>query len=114
MLPAVSILFLLVAAAGAVLAYLEVRSHPVPLPVGAMHGVAALLAIVLLVMHDVDSPGNHYVNTATVLFILAALGGLLLFGFRAARQKLPLMVIVLHAGFGLFALGLLFLGMAGA
>jgi hypothetical protein len=83
----------------------------VPLPVGAAHGAAALVAIVLLVRHDLDFPGNHYVNSATVLFILTACGGLLLFGFRAARQKLPLLVIVLHAGFGLFALGLLCLGM---
>ena len=111
MLPALSLLFLLVAGAGATLAYLETHGRTVPLPVGALHGAAALVAIVLLVLHDLASPGNHYINTATVLFILTACGGLLLFGFRAAREKLPLMVIVLHAGFGLFALGLLFVGM---
>jgi len=35
------------------------------------------------------------------VFILTALGGLLLFAFRASKQGLPLGVVVLH---GLFAL----------
>lgn len=101
------ILFIIVAAGGATLALLEARGHAPPLPVGLIHGSAALVAIVLLVLQDVAHPGNRLVNAATVVFMLTAAGGLLLFAFRATRQRLPLPVVALHAGFALTALVLL-------
>lgn len=102
--------FLLVAAAGALLAFLEARGARIPLVAGALHGAAALAAIVVLVVHDLGEPGNRLVNAATVIFILTATGGLLLFAFRLARQKLPLAVVLLHAAFALTAILLLTLG----
>ena len=107
MLLALLILFLCVAAGGTTLALLEARGHAPPLPVGVIHGCAALVAIVLLVAQDVAHPDNHWVNAATVVFMLTAAGGLLLFAFRATRQKLPLPVVALHAGFALTALVLM-------
>jgi len=107
MLLGLLILFLIVAAGGVTLAFLEARRHAPPLPVGAIHGTAALVAIVLLVLQDVAHPGNHLANAATVVFMLTAAGGLLLFAFRATRQRLPLPVVALHAGFALSALVLL-------
>lgn len=107
MLPGLLVLFLLVAAAGLMLAVLEARRRAPPLPVGALHGVAALVAIVLLVLRDAAHPGNYLVNAATVVFMLAAAGGLLLFAFRASRQTLPLPVVALHAVFALAALVLM-------
>jgi len=47
---------------------------------------------------------------ATVLLMLTATGGLLLFGFRVARQSLPVLVVLLHAAFALAALGLMIAG----
>ncbi|HSC48322.1 MAG TPA: hypothetical protein VLG68_09570 [Gammaproteobacteria bacterium] len=105
--------FLLVAAAGAMLAVLEARGARIPLVVGALHGAAASVGIVLLVVHDIGSPGNRLVNAATVIFILTATGGLLLFGFRAVRQKLPFAVVLLHAAFALTAIFLLTAGYLG-
>ena len=107
MLLVLLILFLCVAAGGATLALLEAHGRAPPLPVGALHGGAALLAIVLLVMQDVAHPDNRWVNAATLVFMLTAAGGLLLFAFRATRQKLPLPVVALHAGFALTALVLM-------
>ncbi len=113
MLLGLLILFLCVAAAGAVLAFLEARGHAPPLPVSAIHGCAGLVAIVLLVLQDVAHPDNHLVNVATVVFMLTAAGGLLLFAFRATRQKLALPVVALHAGFALTALVLMGAGWLG-
>lgn len=110
MLLGLLILFTLVAAGGVTLAVLEARGHAPPLPVGAVHGVAALTSIVLLVVRDVAHPGNHLVNSATLVFILAAGGGLLLFAFRASRQRLPLPVVALHGAFALIALLLMTAG----
>lgn len=110
MLLALLIFFCLVAAGGATLALLEHRGRALPLPMSASHGAAGVVLIVLLVLHDLASPGNRLVNSATVVFILAATGGLLLFGFRAAKQSLPLLVVFLHGAFALAAVGLLLAG----
>ena len=42
--------------------------------------------------------------------MLAAAGGLLLFAFRASRQRLPLAVVLLHGAFALTALLLMTVG----
>lgn len=110
MLPWLLLLFLIVAAGGATLAFLEARGHAPPLRVSAVHGGAGLAAIVLLVLEDVAHPGNHLVNAATVVFMLTATGGLLLFAFRATQQRLSLPVVALHAGFALTALVLMTVG----
>lgn len=106
-------LFCLVAVGGIIMALLEHRGRALPLPVSASHGAAGIIIIVLLVVHDLGSPGNRLVNSATVVFILAATGGLLLFSFRAAKQKLPLLVVLLHGAFALAATGLLLAGYLG-
>ena len=106
------ILFLVVALGGAGLAVLEARGRALPLPLSALHGVFALLGIVLLARQDIADPHNHLANGAVLVFMLAAAGGLLLFAFRATRQKLPLAVVALHASFALTAFLLLALGWA--
>src|SRR5579871_822820 len=107
MLTALLILFLLVAVGGVTLALLESRARAPVLPVSALHGVLGIAAIVLLVLQDIAHPDNRLVNSATLIFMLAAAGGLLLFAFRATRQKLPLAVVALHALFALTALVLM-------
>jgi len=104
------ILFLVVAVGGAALALLESRGRAPALPVSALHGVLGITAIVLLVMQDLAHPDNKLVNTATLVFMLAAAGGLLLFAFRATRQKLPGAVVGLHALFALAALAVMVCG----
>ncbi len=110
MLLGLLILFLLVALGGATFAILESRGKAPPLRVTVMHGVAGVVLIVLLVLQDVAHPGNYLVNSATLVFILAAVGGLLLFIFRASRQRLPLVVVGLHAAFALTAILLMTAG----
>jgi hypothetical protein len=103
-------LFLLVMAGGAALAVLERRGRAMPLKLSAWHGLLGIAAIVLLVMQAVAHPSNRPVNLAIIVFVLTALGGLLLFAFRASKQSLPLAVVLLHAGFAVTALILLSVG----
>lgn len=110
MLPYLFGLFILVMAGGAVLAVLERRRQAPPLPVSVWHGLLGIAAIVLLVMQAVAHPGDHPVNVAVIVFILTALGGLLLFAFRASKQTLPLAVVLMHAGFAVTAAILLCVG----
>lgn len=103
-------LFFVVALAGVGLALREMRGSEVPLPVGLLHGVAASVAIALLVVHDLHAPINRLVNSATAVFVLAALGGSVLLGLRFRRKPIDGLVVVLHGGFAVAALLLLVLG----
>ncbi|HEX5419126.1 MAG TPA: hypothetical protein VFY39_03935 [Gammaproteobacteria bacterium] len=102
--------FVVIALAGAVLARYELGGREIPLPVGLLHGLAALAAIALLVVHDMHAPNNLLVNSATAVFVLAATGGLLLFLFRVQRQPVAGFVVTLHAGFALTAIVMLAIG----
>ena len=102
--------FILVMAAGIALAVLERRGRALPLPVSVWHGLLGVVAIGLLVMQAIAHPGNHAVNVAIIVFMLTALGGLLLLAFRASKQTLPVAVVALHAGFALVGLILLSVG----
>lgn len=99
--------FLVVMLAGAGLAVLERRGRMLPLKISGVHGVLGAAALVFLVMQAVDHPDNRLVNSAILVFVLAALGGLLLFAFRASRQRLPLGVVLLHGAFALTGFALL-------
>ena len=112
MLTLLLIFFLLVMAAGAVIAWLEIRGRALPLRFSSAHGVLGIAATVLLSLEAVDHPDNRLVNVSVVIFMLTALGGLLLFAFRASRQKLPLAVVLLHAAFAATALILLVAGIS--
>lgn len=110
MLSYLLVFFILVMVGGLALAVLERRGRALPLPISAWHGLLGIAAIVLLVMQAMAHPGNHAVNVAIVVFMLTALGGLLLLAFRASQQRLPLAVVILHAGFAVTALVLLAVG----
>lgn len=110
MLSLLLLLFVLVALGGAIFAVLEARGRALPLKISAGHGLAGIVLIVCLAFVDAAHPGNYPANAAVVLFILTALGGLLLFTFRVLKQRLPLAVVLLHAAFALFAVGLLTAG----
>ena len=101
------ILFLLTACGGAAFALLEARGRALPLKFTVGHGLFGILAIVLLISYDANHTGHYLANAAAVIFILTALGGLLLFAFRAGKQRLPLAVVLLHGAFALTAVGLL-------
>ena len=107
MLQILLILFLVVAAGGATLALLELRGRGLPLRLSAFHGIAALA---LLLVQVFTAPTNRMVNSAALVFVLAAVGGLFLFGLRLSRHKLPLGVVALHGAFALAALALLAAG----
>ncbi len=106
-------LFVAVAAFGFGLGIHEVQGRHVPLPVGLLHGLGAVAAIALLVVHDVHASNDLLANSATAVFVLAALGGLLIFMFRIRRQSISGLLISLHAGFALFGVLLLVLGYFG-
>ncbi|HKV97538.1 MAG TPA: hypothetical protein VJR90_08635 [Gammaproteobacteria bacterium] len=109
---AVLILVVLVVLAGLTLATFGWRRRHVPLAISSLHGLAGIAVIVLLVVLDTHYPHNRALIAATVLFVLAATGGLMLFALRAARQSLPSAMVVLHGGFAVVALIVMLIGFA--
>lgn len=107
---AVLILIVLVALAGLTLATLGWRRRRVPLAISSLHGLVGIAAIVLLIVLDTHLPHDRALIAATVLFMLAATGGLMLFAFRAAHQTLPSAIVVLHGGFAVVALIVMLIG----
>lgn len=107
MLASLLLFFLVVMAVGFTFAVLEHHGRVLPLKLTVGHGVLGMGAIVLLLIRDVGHPGNYFANAAALVFILTATGGLLLFAFRASRQRLPLAVVGLHAAFALAGMTLL-------
>lgn len=110
MLTILLLLFLVVMLAGTGLAVLERRGRALPLKVSVSHGLLGIFAIVLLLMQGLAHPSNHPANLAVVVFMITALGGLLLFTFRVSRQTLPLGVVLLHACFAVVGLAFLIVG----
>jgi hypothetical protein len=112
MLLVLLVLLCCVMLAGILFATAGMRGRQLPLIITSLHGISGILLIVLLVIFDLHFPRNMPVNAATVLLMLTAVGGLLLFGFRAGRQPLPGLVVSLHAGFAMIALALMIVSFA--
>jgi membrane protease YdiL (CAAX protease family) len=102
--------FVLVMAGGVGFAIRDRREPRLPLKLSVVHGTLGVAAIVLLAMFALNHPGDRPLNLSILVFILTALGGLMLFAFRASKQRLPLAVVLLHAAFALCGLALLFVG----
>ena len=110
MFPYLIALFVVVMAFGVALAIRDRREPRLPLKLSVFHGLLGVTAIVWLVTQALTHPGVRPVNLSILVFILTALGGLLLFAFRASRQRLPLAVVMLHGLFAVAGLALLCAG----
>jgi hypothetical protein len=110
MFPYLIALFVVVMAFGVALAIRDRCEPRLPLKLSVFHGLLGVAAVIWLVMQALAHPGVRPVNLAILVFILTALGGLLLFAFRASRQRLPFAVVLLHAGFAVMGLILLCVG----
>lgn len=88
------VLFAIAALGGIVLASLRLRNRPLPMSLALIHGAVAAAGIVALIV--VMAHVGH-VATPLVLFIVAALGGFVLFSFHLRGKNVPIPVMVIHA-----------------
>ncbi len=118
MILAAIVLFCLAVSLGLYLVVLGVRRRRGSRVLAAVHGVVALLGLILFGVQVFKGPVNFLYNNAALLFVLALFGGLALLAARMSNQEHhspPSMLGVgLHASMGLFALLLLLLGYARA
>ncbi len=94
-----AVLFFGVAAVGGVtMAVMRVGGRELPpLWLALAHGVLAASGLVALVISVATVSGSPLALWSLVGFLVAALGGFLLFSFHLRRKALPLPVVGIHA-----------------
>lgn len=82
---------------GVVMAVYLFQGKEIPKGLPFLHGGAAAIGIILLVIYALTSEGQHKHWNQIVIFLVAALGGLYMFEKDITHQKVPLPVAVIHA-----------------
>jgi len=102
-----NILFTIAALLGVVLANRRMREQPLPTWPALFHGGLAIAGLVALIMAMVKSGLQARVPLA--LFIIASIGGFVLFAFHLQHRLIPVALMLVHAGVAVLALLLLLL-----
>jgi uncharacterized membrane protein (UPF0136 family) len=96
MLGVAIVLFALAALGGIILAALHLKRKGAPIPLALLHGLLAAAGLVLLIIAVVQMASAGPAGVALVIFIIAALGGFVLFAMHVSRKPLPAGLIVVH------------------
>jgi len=92
------VLFAIAAVGGIVLAVMRFKGKPYPpLGLALVHGGVAAAGLVALIAGVAQGQGASPARTALVLFIIAALGGFVLFSHHLRKVALPVWLVVVHA-----------------
>lgn len=90
------ILFAIAAALGAVLISKIFQDKDTPKPVVFIHGLAAATALVLLIIAYVNI-GDSMLLTSLLIFVIAAVGGFIMFGRDMTDRPVPKWLAAVHA-----------------
>jgi hypothetical protein len=104
------VLFAVAAVGGAVLAARRFQGKELPMGLALAHGAAAAAGLVVLLLGVISGSAGTHARTPLVLFVIAALGGFLLFSFHLRKKDLPIPVVLIHAVVAVAAFALLLLG----
>ena len=88
--------FAIAALGGITLATLHLRQKGLPMPLALGHGLIAAAGLVVLIVAVVGGSTGSVVKVSLALFVIAALGGFVLFSFHLRRQSLPTPVVFIH------------------
>ena len=108
------VLFAVAAVWGAMLASLHLQGKALPWAAAIIHGglaAAGLVALIVAAATGANTPG--LAKVALAIFIVAALGGFVLFSFFARKQKLPTPLVFVHGIAAVVAFVLLLIGKLG-
>ncbi|HVV49578.1 MAG TPA: hypothetical protein VHO06_07960 [Polyangia bacterium] len=92
------VLFAIAALGGLVLASIRFRGSNPPLALALVHGAAAaagLIALIVAVVHA--GAAASLPRIALALFLVAALGGFVLFAAHLRKKNIPVPLMLIHA-----------------
>ncbi|MFK7697216.1 hypothetical protein [Paenibacillus sp. HJGM_3] len=104
------ILFAIAALGGLVLGVLGLRQRDLPMWLSLIHGVIAAAGLVTLILGVIQGNAGSLPIISLVLFLIAALGGFVLFSYHLRRKPHPKSLIVIHALAAVIAFVLLLIG----
>ncbi len=112
MLVTAIVLFVVAAVFGLVNLIPILKNKPTPKPTVFIHGAVAAVGLLLVIIAVAKESASSPVS-ALVLFIIAALGGFVLFGFDMQKKPVPKWLAVLHPIIAAVGLVLLIVFVAG-
>lgn len=104
------IVFAIAAVGGLVLALKHFKGQERPWPLAILHGLLGAVGIILLLVPALSGGLAGLAKAALALFVVAALGGFLLFSFHLRNRPLPSPVVLIHAAVAAIAFVLLAVG----
>lgn len=103
------LLFALAAVGGVTMLLMHLQNKAIPLGLAVAHGVLAAIALVLLILAVTGGTAPGYSSIALILFVVAALGGFVLFSAQLKKKPLSTPLIFVHGGVAVVAFILLLL-----
>jgi hypothetical protein len=102
------VMFAVAALGGATLAYMRIVKKDVSMPLALVHGAFAATGLVLLILGVVQIGGSG-TGAALAVFLIAALGGFVLFSFHLRSRPLPVPLVLIHGAAAVVAFVILLL-----
>ena len=90
------ILFAIAALLGVILISKVLQNKETPKTVVYLHGIAAATALVLLIIAYVNL-GESLLFTSLLIFVVATVGGLIMFGRDITNKPVPKWLAIVHA-----------------
>lgn len=97
------LVFAVAAVGGLVLAVMHFKGVRRPWALTIIHGLGGAAGLVLLLIPVLKGAVPGQAKLALGLFLVAALGGFLLFSFRLQDKKLPSAVVLIHGAVAVVA-----------
>jgi hypothetical protein len=104
------ILFAVAALGGLVLGVSGLRQRELPMWLSLIHGVVAAAGLITLILGVVQGNAGTLTILSLILFLIAALGGFVLFSYHLRRKPHPKGLIVIHALVAVIAFVFLLIG----
>ena len=103
------LLFALAAVGGVTMLAMHLQGKSIPTGLAVGHGVLAAIPLVLLILHVTGDANGGDLTLALILFVVAALGGFVLFASQLKGKPLSTPLIFIHGGVAVVAFVLLVL-----
>jgi hypothetical protein len=108
------VLFAMAAMGGALLAFLRLSNRPLPTALALLHGALAASGLAALAYYVLGTGGSSQARIALAIFVVAALGGFVLFAFHLQKKQLPVPLVVIHGAVAVIAFLILLVAVIGA
>lgn len=106
--------FAIAAIGGITLASMKLTGRPLPLWLAGFHGLFAALGLILLAIALIQYGGPPLLSISLLIFVLAALGGaMMFFGYYVRSRPLPVPLVLVHGALAISALTLTLIAAVG-